>query len=209
MIPTNAVVGIGDSTTVEQIGAKEELKKRGTKVLDAFDRRGPPISPECRRKLIEESSHCDIFLAGTNAVTQDGRLVNADASGNRVAGMFWGHPTSIIVVGKNKIVRNLDEAFHRLRKVIAPNHLRIRAAELGGQKRETPCFATGKCSDCRAEDRICNVFTIIEGKPMRTSINVILVDEDLGLSWDESWPKERITKILEHYKNYVWIPHGT
>ncbi len=209
MIPKNTVVGIGDSTTVDQIGAKEELKKRGTKVLDAFDRKVAQTSPEERRRLIEQASLCDVFLTGTNAVTQDGRLVNADASGNRVSGMFWGHPTSIIVVGKNKIVRDLDEAFYRLRNIIAPNHLKIRAADLGGQKRETPCYTTGKCSDCRANDRICNVFTIIEGKPTRTSINVILVDEDLGLSWDDSWSRERITKIIENYKSHVCIPTRT
>ncbi len=209
MIPENAVIGIGDSTTVDQIGVKEELKKRGTRVLDAFDRKTVQTSPEERRRLIEQASHCDVFLAGTNAVTQDGRLVNADASGNRVSGMFFGHPTSIIVVGKNKIVANLDEAFYRLRNIIAPNHLKIRAADLGGQKRETPCYSTGKCSDCRTIDRICNIFTIIEGKPLRTNINVILVNEDLGLSWDESWSPERITRIIENYKEYVWIPPRT
>ncbi len=55
--------------------------------------------------------------------------------------MFWGHPLSIVVVEKNKIVRNLDEAFQRIRNIIAPTHFRIRSGELGGRKRETPCVA--------------------------------------------------------------------
>ena len=210
LIPNDAVVGIGDSTTVRQVGVKEELKKRGTKLLDGYDRKTVYTSikdwEELHNKLVEKSTMCDVFLTGTNAITQDGRLVNVDAAGNRVAGMFWGHPTTIIVVGRNKIVKNLDEAFHRLRNVIAPNHIRLRAVELGGRRFETPCVITGECNDCRVRDRMCNVFTIIESKPLRTNITAIIINEDLGLGWDESWPRERIAKIIENYKRFVWIP---
>jgi len=210
LIPEGTLVGIGDSTTVAQIGVKEELKKRGVKVLDGFDRTRVYASmkdyEEHHNRLVRESAMCEVFLTGTNAVTQDGRLVNVDAAGNRVAGMFWGHPTTIIVVGRNKIVKNLDEAFQRIRKIIAPNHIRIRTVELGGRRVETPCVVTGECSDCKVKDRMCNVFTVIEGKPLRTSINVIILEEDLGLSWDESWPRERIAKIIKNYKKFVWIP---
>jgi len=208
LIPEDATVGVGDSTTVAQVRVKEELKKRGTTVLDGFDRKTAYNSKdwELHNKLVQESTMCDVFLTGANAVTQDGRLVNVDAAGNRVAGMFWGHPVTIIVVGRNKIVENLDEAFHRIRKIIAPNHIRIRAVELGGRRVDTPCVATGECGDCKVSDRMCNVFTIIEGKPRRTDIKVIIVNEDLGLSWDESWPRERIVNIIENYKRFVWIP---
>lgn len=210
LIPTDALVGIGDSTTVAQIGVKDELRRRGTRVLDGFDRKTTYTSLKDYEELhnvpVRESTMCDVFLTGTNAVTQDGRLVNVDAAGNRVAGMFWGHPVTIIAVGRNKIVRNLDEAFHRVRKVIAPNHIRIRAMELGRRRVETPCVITGDCSDCKTKDRMCNVFTIIEGKPLRTQIKVVIVNEDLGLGWDESWPRERTAKIIENYKKFVWIP---
>ena len=209
-IPDEAVVGIGDSTTVAQLGVKEELRRRGTRVLDGFDRRTKYIDSddygELHNKVVEASTLSDLFLTGTNAVTQDGRLVNVDAVGNRVAGMFWGHPKSIIVVGRNKIVRNLDEAFDRIRNVIAPSHMRLRSLELGGRRIETPCVKTGECADCRAKDRMCNIFTIIEGKPLRTEMEVLVVDEDLGLGWDRSWPKERIARIVENYKRCVWIP---
>ena len=190
-------------TTVRQIGIIEELKRRGLKVLDGFYR---GISRELHDELVKESMLCDVFLTGTNAVTLDGRLVNVDAVGNRVAGIFYGHPMSIVVVGRNKLVRNLDEAFHRIRSLIAPNHIRIRSIELGGPRVKTPCVATGICNDCRSKDRMCNVFTIIEGKPLRTNINVVIINEDLGLAWDESWPKERISRVIEEYKRYVWIP---
>lgn len=210
LIPKDAVVGIGDSTTLAQIGVKEELRKIGVKVLDGFDRRtvyaGIRDWEELHTELLEQSTSCDVFLTGTNAVTQDGRLVNVDGEGNRVAGMFWGHPTSVVVVGRNKIVKNLDEAFDRVRNVIAPNHIRIRAVELGGWRVETPCVANGKCNDCRVGDRMCNIFTVIEGKPLRTNITVVVIDEDLGLGWEESWSRERIARIIDNYKSFVWLP---
>jgi len=209
LIPRDAVVGIGDSTAIRQVGIPQALKERGTKVLDGFDPQETQINPQNAQvrhdQIIREATVCDVFLTGTNAITQDGRLVNVDAAGNRVAGIFWGHPISIVVVGRNKIVRDLDEAFHRIRNIIAPNHIRIRCAELDGRKFGTPCVATGECSDCRATDRACNIFTIIEGKPFRTNLNVVIVNEDLGLGWDTSWPKDRIMKIVESYKQFVWI----
>lgn len=202
MIPAEATVGIGDSTTVKQIGVIEELKKRGTTVYDGFYR---GITWEKHEDMIHKSALCDVFLTGANAVTLDGRLVCVDAVGNRVSGIFFGHKFSIVVVGKNKLVKDLDEAFYRIRKLIAPTHARLRV-ELGGKPLKTPCVVSGQCTDCRAADRICNIFTIIESKPLRTDINVVIVDEDLGLSWDESWPKERISHIINEYKKYVWLP---
>ncbi len=209
LIPPEAVVGIGDSTTLRQLGVFSALRERGIKILNSFEPKRDDMAVEDFRRwragVAKEASQCDVFLTGTNALTEDGRLVNVDATGNRVAGMFWGHPLSITVVGKNKIVKTLDEAFHRLRKIIAPTHFRVRN-ELGGRRRDTPCTAKGKCTDCRSGDRGCNVFTVIEGKPASTALHVIIVDQDLGLGWDPSWPEERIANILAEYKRCVWLP---
>jgi hypothetical protein len=204
LIPKDTVVGIGDSTTIRQLGVPIILKERGTNVLDPFNPKDKYI-PEHHEGLMKEAAICGVFLTGTNAITLDGKLVNVDAVGNRVAGMFWGHPVSIIVVGRNKIVKDLDEAFHRIRNIIAPNHIRIRSVELGGREFKTPCVANGECSDCRARDRLCNIFTIIESKPLWIDLSVIIVNEDLGLSWDTSWPQDRIKKIIQNYKNFAWV----
>jgi hypothetical protein len=104
---------------------------------------------------------------------------------------------------KNKIVRDLDEPFYPVRNIIALKHVRIRSVELRGKKFRTPCVETGDCSDCKATDRACNIFTTIEGKPFFTSLNVVIVNEDLGLSWDPSWSQDCITQILENYKKFA------
>ncbi|MEW6332922.1 MAG: lactate utilization protein [Thermodesulfobacteriota bacterium] len=210
LVPRSAILGFGDSTAVRQLGVLQVLEERGIRILNAFvpKRSGIDIGEfrQWRERTIDEATRCDVFLTGTNALTRDGRLVNVDATGNRVSGMFWGHPLSIVVVGRNKIVANLDEAFDRIRNTIAPTHFHIRCGEMGGRKRETPCVATGTCNDCRSGDRGCNVYTIIEGKPARTDLHVIVVNRDLGLGWDSTWPKERITKILDDYRKFVWVP---
>jgi hypothetical protein len=202
LIARNATVGIGDSTAARQLGIVEVLRESGRKVLNPFEM----TSTEDRKRVQHEATVCDAFLTGTNALTQDGKLVNVDAVGNRVAGIVWGHPVSVVIVGRNKIVKDLDEAFRRVRTVIAPTHFQIRSVELRGRSRNTPCILTGECSDCRATDRGCNVFTIIEGKPARTDLNVIIVNQDIGLGFDPSWANERISKILENYKKFVWVP---
>ncbi len=209
LIPGEAVVGIGDSTSNRQLGAIKALEARGIKLLNPFERDGDVKGTEAPlarlRRLLNEASLCDVFLTGANAITRDGRLISLDAVGNRVAGMFWGHPRSIIVAGRNKIVKDLEEGIQRIKKVIAPNHARIRT-ELGGNDSRTPCAVTGECSDCRAIDRLCNIFAIIEGKPYFTEIHVVIVNEDLGLGWDPSWPAARIAAIREAYVQCVSVP---
>ena len=106
LIPPNATVGIGDSTTMHQMGILEALRKRGSKILNPFEPKGAETSADEFKKwnvrLRHEATLCDVFLTGTNALTRDGRLVNLDATGNRVAGMFWGHPLSVVIVGKKQ-----------------------------------------------------------------------------------------------------------
>ncbi len=143
-----------------------------------------------------EATLCDVFLTGSNSLTEDGRLLNVDGAGNRVAGMFWGHPTSVLVVGRNKIVKDLDEALDRVKNVIAPEHLRRKGAP-------TPCSKSGRCHDCLGPAKVCAVTTIIERKPPHTDIHVVIVNEDLGLGWDRSWPEDRIKKIVARHEEFM------
>ena len=200
VVPKDAVVGIGDSSSVRQIKLIEALKERGNRVINGFD-----LSHEIKdlQSHFEygfwpmiEATVCDVFLTGSNAVTEDGKIVNVDGNGNRVAGMVWGHPISIIVVGKNKIVKNLDEAMDRVKNVICPEHIRRKGAP-------SPCTETGRCHDCSGETRVCAVTTIIERKPVHTQIHVVIVGEDLGLGWDRSWPEDRINSIVRHHEEYM------
>jgi len=200
LVPRDATVGIGDSATVRQIGILERLEERGTKLLNPFSREltTDPSKRDVRHELSRAVFTTDVLITGTNAVTLDGKLVNVDAVGNRVAAMVFGPKQVIIVVGRNKIVRDVDAALHRIKNVIAPYHARTKEFA-------TPCARTGRCSDCDSLDRLCNVTTILEKRPWRTGMTIILVDEDLGLSWDETWPLTRISKIKSDYEGVTWV----
>lgn len=199
-ISQNVVVGIGDSATVRQIGIVEEIEKKRIKVLNPFSREltTDRAKTTLRDNISRQIFSCDVLVVGTNAVTLDGKLVNVDAVGNRVASMIFGPRKVFVIAGKNKIVKDIDEALYRIKNLIAPFHARTKEFA-------TPCVKTGKCNDCSAPNRICSIISIMEKRPWRTEISVILVDEDLGLSWDETWPKKRIQKIKRNYEKVTWV----
>jgi len=199
MIPEGSTVGIGDSATVRQIGIIKELKSKGVNVVNPFSREITMMVMDLKKRkaMLERALYCDVFLTGTNAVTQDGKLVNTDSAGNRIVGMIFGPNRVIIVVGRNKIVKSVNEAFHRIKNTIAPVHAKTKGFKV-------PCVHAGKCVDCYSEDRICNVSSVLEKKPRFTSVTVIIVNEDLGLSWDKSWSQSRINRILNRYRDATW-----
>lgn len=94
LIPPDAVVGIGDSTSMRQLGILDLLQERGTEVLNPFKPQPEGMGIQEygleRARIMKEATVCTVFLMGSSALTEGGRLVNVDAVGNRVAGMFWG-----------------------------------------------------------------------------------------------------------------------
>ena len=125
-------------------------------------------------------------------------IVSIDGGGFRVVGTVYSRKV-ILVVGYNKVVKNLNEAFQKIKRVISPSHAKNRNIKV-------PYVVKGKCVDCHVKRRICNVMVILEGKPKRTEIEVIIISEDLGLGWGPRWPKKRIATIWENYQNKCWKP---
>lgn len=197
LVPQGASVGLGNSTTLFQIGVIEALEARGQRVINPFPFGKPPSEPF--DVLARRCLSSDVFLAGVSAITEDGRLVNTDATGNRVTGMIFGPKKTILLASQNKIVKDLDAALDRIKSVVAPAHARNRGFD-------TPCAITGKCSDCRAKQRICNATVILEGKPWMSDISIVLIGEDLGLGWEPDWPQERIDRIRQNYVAGSWRP---
>jgi hypothetical protein len=199
LIPPESTVGIGDSVTLRQIGAIDELIKRGNPLVNPFT---PELTqtPKNRKTFINlcrKALTADVFLTGANAVTQDGKIMSVDYAGNRVAGMIFGAEHIIMVVGRNKITRDIDAAQARVKNVIAPVHA-------VNKDRKTPCAVTGKCSDCESPQRICGVTVILERKLAHFNYTVVVVDADLGLGWDPSWEKSRIEAIKSAYLQNSW-----
>ena len=170
-IPDGATVGVGGSVTLNQIGLLDALGKRNIRLIWPFQQ---ARNDEERIELVRKSFSSDIFLSSTNAVTEDGKLFNVDATGNRVGAMFIGPKTVIVISGVNKIVKDIEAAEKRVKEWTAPQN----AKRL---KRKTPCVETGVCADCSSPDRICNIYVTLAKRPSRTDVIIILVGEKLGI----------------------------
>ena len=178
MIPEGSVVGFGDSMTLRQIGVVDALTEGDYTFLDPW---APGISVEESMMRKKRALTSDVFVTGTNALTLDGRIVNTDGHGNRVAALLFGPSKVIIVVGINKIVMDVEAAMRRIRDVAAPLNVK-RHAEFDPPP---PCGLTGVCSDCDSPWRICNKTAIIErqydNEKYGPVITVVIVGEQLGI----------------------------
>ncbi len=169
-IPKTAVIGIGGSTTVKEIGLLDALRDDYPNLYDQY-REG--ISPEESLELRRRSLTADYYVTGTNAITVDGALVNIDGYGNRVAAMIFGPKKVFIIAGVNKICFTLQQAFERAKNVAAVmNNLRL--------KTSNPCVKVAECTNCDDVESICNVTTVINRQPIKGRMKVILINEYLG-----------------------------
>lgn len=140
------------------------------KVLNTFDK---SLGFDDMLELRRQSLMVDLFITGTNALTEAGHLVNLDMIGNRVAAMMWGPKNVLLIIGRNKICGDLEDAMVRIKSYAAP----VNTMNLD---KKTPCRKTGVCHDCSSPDRICNYWTITEKCFVKGRIKIILVNEDMG-----------------------------
>jgi LUD domain len=166
-----ASVGFGGSMSVAGLEVEARLREMGKEILNHAD---PALSRDEKMDLMRRQLTCDLFLSGTNALTLSGELVNIDATGNRVAAMFFGPRTVIVVAGRNKLVDGtVQDAILRVKNwATPPNSRRLNF--------KTPCASSGFCSDCNSPDRLCRVTTVIDRKPRFTDVRVLVVNADLG-----------------------------
>jgi len=164
-------VSWGGSLTFVATGLYDVLKNdNGLNVLDTYDK---TLAPEESLERRRRSLLVDLFITGSNAVTETGQLVNLDMIGNRVGALTFGPKDVIILVGRNKIVPDLDEAMFRIKNYAAPvNTMRL--------DKKTPCTKTSFCADCKSPDRICNTWTITEKSFPKKRVKIILINKDLG-----------------------------
>lgn len=170
LVSDGEVVSVGGSRSLFETGMLDYLRNRDLKFLDRY---AEGLSRDDIKKIYQDTFSCDAFFASSNAITEKGELYNVDGTGNRVAAMIWGPKKVILVVGVNKIVKDIDEAVERNRRIAAP-------ANVQRLNRKTPCFETGYCSDCNSPDKICNAFTVINGQFDKNRMHIIFVNGNYG-----------------------------
>ena len=171
-------VAVGGSMTLERTGVLDLLRSGRYRFLDRY---APGLTGDEVRRIFVESFAADAYISSVNAVTLAGELYNVDGNGNRVAAICYGPRSVILVAGVNKIVRDIDEAAARVKRIAAPaNAVRLH--------KDTPCAHTGSCAGlhgdmpagCRSADRICCHYVVSAYQREKDRIKVLLVGEPRG-----------------------------
>lgn len=169
MVTAQSTVSWGGSVTLSEVGIPEALRARGD--ISVFDR-DKASTPEETKKIFHDALSCDYYFMSSNAITQDGELINIDGNGNRIAALIYGPENVIILAGINKIVSTVEEGIHRSRNTAAAqNCIRL--------NKTTPCSVNGICADC-INDTICDQILVTRASRVPNRIKVILIGEVLG-----------------------------
>ena len=133
------------------------------------------VEKEGLKGVRDLAAEADIYITSVNGVSEDGTLINIDGAGNRISSTAYGHEKVYFIIGRNKVEENFEKALFRARNIAAPKN----AQRL---KKKTPCAVKGdKCYDCNSPERICRGFMIIERAISSMKMEVIVIDEDLGM----------------------------
>lgn len=182
MLFDGCVITAGGSMSLRESGVWQLLESDKYCFMDR-SRKG--ITPEKQQECFKSAIGADFFFCSTNAVTENGELLNVDGFANRVSSIAFGPKKVIMVVGVNKIVPDLKAAFLRVKKIAAPkNCVRLNidnpCAKLGHcvslLNNDDPDFADG----CHCDTRICCDYLVSALQRQKDRITVILVNENLG-----------------------------
>ncbi len=179
LLSEGATVACGGSMTLAETGVTDLLRSGDYNFLDRSGK-----SHEEAEKIYRAAFSADVYLCSSNAITEDGELYNVDGNSNRVAAICFGPKSVIIVAGRNKVVRTLNDAVTRVKRFAAP----MNTARLGC---ETYCRSKGECmaaasgsenmtDGCHSDARICCSFVVSARQRIKDRIKVILVNEELG-----------------------------
>lgn len=169
LMPEGSSVSWGGSMTIRDMGLTKAVKEGNYNVID----RDTAANPAEMREMHRQGLLTDFYLTSTNALSEDGVLVNIDGTGNRVAAISFGPNNVIVLAGLNKVAQDVDAAIKRVRSYVAPvNSMRFMG--------KTPCAIDGTCHNCVSEECICNQVLVTRVCRPAGRIKVILIGEELG-----------------------------
>lgn len=169
LIPEGSSISWGGTMSAQEIGLTDALHKGN---YDVYDREQVETREE-KEKIAHQALNCDFFIGSTNALSEDGVLVNVDGNANRVAAFAYGPKNVLLIVGMNKVVKTEADAMSRARNEAAP----INAQRFGVN---TPCVKNGSCFNCKSPQCICCQILITRFSKVPKRTKIILVDENLG-----------------------------
>lgn len=173
LIPKDHTIAWGGTTSANDIGLIKYITENGYTVIN----RDAAKTPEEKADLARKSLLADTYIMGTNAISEDGQLVNIDATGNRIAALIYGPKSVIIIAGVKKVMPSLEDAIKRARTIAAPTNMQRIAKN---SERNTPCTINGTCMNCTSKDSICSHIVITRLCKPQGRIKIILTPDDIG-----------------------------
>lgn len=119
LIPEGSEVFLSSSVTLEQLGIVADVDQSGK--FDAVRPRMYAMNRETQRREIRKLIAAPDFAAGSvHAVTEDGHVLIASATGSQLGPYASGAGRVIWVVGAQKIVKDLSDGMRRLNEHVVP-----------------------------------------------------------------------------------------
>ena len=176
LLPKGCTVANGGSESLKQCGVIDLLKSGDYNFIDR-------AQSDPKEACIKAFS-ADVYFCSSNAITENGELYNVDGNSNRIAAIAYGPDSVIMVVGYNKIVKNIDEAIKRVKTLCAPENCeRLNINTYCRSKGQCMSYTNENpyiCDGCNSDTRICCNYLISARQRHKDRIKVILVPEKLG-----------------------------
>lgn len=163
-------VAVGGSMTLFETGIIDYIRSGKFNFLDRYKQ---GLTAEDIKDIFRKTFLSDVYFVSSNAVTEKGELYNVDGTGNRVSAMLFGPDKVIVIVGVNKIVKDVQEAITRVKDYAAP-------ANTKRLNRDTPCTKAGYCVECKSSEKICNDYVLMRRQAQKGRVKVIIVGKELG-----------------------------
>jgi len=127
LVPQGAEVYANISKTLEDIGVTAEIDTSGH-----YDAVRPKVVALDRKTQADEirvlRSRPAYIVGSVHAITEDGQILTASNGGSQIAPYAYGASKVILVVGTQKIVKDLSEGFRRIEQYSYPlEDARLRA----------------------------------------------------------------------------------
>lgn len=115
LLPENAEVMDMTSVTLKKLGIADEVFNSGK--YDSLRKKLSTLDDKLRRKL---SCVADFSIGSVHAVTLNGEILIASATGSQLAAYAYGSGKVIWIVGTQKIVKDREEGMKRLYEYCLP-----------------------------------------------------------------------------------------
>lgn len=118
-LPRGAEVFAMTSITLDTIGLSKEINESGN--YDSVKTRLFKMDPKTQGREMRKLGAAPDFVVGSaHAVTETGSVVVASLTGSQLPAYVYGGGTLVWVVGAQKIVKDLEEAFKRINEHAVP-----------------------------------------------------------------------------------------